>query len=241
MVLRNNMKILFLQNCETEGMGIFEEYFSDHRFEYEIFPAYRGKRFPAIDKYSAFLVGGTPISVNQLHQHHFLRKEWHYLQKVLRLNKPYLGICFGGQLLARLLGANVNRCPQMEIGGYEVRLTPAGQKSKIFQDFPEYFPVFHWHGDTFGIPPGSRLLVEGRDCKHQAFSYKNALALQFHLEVTSREAEKWARKYKNELRLFNKTKTRVVNESKRKEKEMKRLAFLLLDNFFQLIDPRMKL
>jgi GMP synthase (glutamine-hydrolysing) len=94
------MKVLFLQNCETEGMGIFEEFFSDHRFEYDIFPAYSGKRFPAIDKYSVFMVGGTPVSANHFHEHDFLKKEWHYLQKVLNLNKPYIGICFGGQFLA---------------------------------------------------------------------------------------------------------------------------------------------
>jgi GMP synthase-like glutamine amidotransferase len=230
------MKIVFLQNCETEGPGLLEKYFADRRIEFTIFPAYSSRRFPAIKSDSAFFIGGTPLSVNSIPEHLFLQKEWNYLQKVLKLNKPCLGICFGGQLLAKLLGAKVTRSPVLEIGGYEVQLTPAGRRHQFFQEFPDAFPVFQWHADTFGIPPGARLLVEGRDCKNQAFSYKNVLAIQFHLEVTSREAGKWASKYKDELRLVNKTKTRVVNQCKRKEEEMKRLTYLLLDNFFQSLE-----
>jgi GMP synthase (glutamine-hydrolysing) len=231
----NSMKVLFLQNCETEEMGIYEEYLKEHGIDYEIFPAYLGKRFPAIKNFSAIIVGGTAISVYHLHKYPFLQKEWKYLQKVIELNKPYLGICFGGQLLARLLGAEVNRSPRIEIGGYEVILTSAGQKNKFFQEFPRSFQVFHWHNDTFEIPRGAKLLVEGKECKNQAFSYKQGLALQFHLEVTAREAEKWAIKYKNELKIVGKTKTRVVNECRRSEKVMKRMAYLLLDNFFETI------
>jgi GMP synthase-like glutamine amidotransferase len=232
------LKILFLQNCQVEGPGLLAKYMADRRFEFDIFPAYSDRKFPAIESFSAFFIGGTPLSVNRIHEHHFLQKEWNYLQKVLKLHKPCLGICFGAQLLAKLLGAAVTRSPVLEIGGYEVQLTPAGRKHKFFQEFPETFPVFQWHGETFGIPPGARLLVEGRDCKNQAFSYKNVLAIQFHLEVTTSEADKWASRYKDELRLVNKTKTRVVNQCKRKEVEMKRLAYLLLDNFFQSLESR---
>jgi len=91
-------------------------------------------------------------------------------------------------LLARAAGAEVRKNPVMEIGGYEVRLTDAGKKDTLFKNFPGTFPVFHWHGDTFDIPQGAELLVTGEKCKNQAFRYKNSVALQFHLEVTSSEA-----------------------------------------------------
>ena len=227
------MKILVIQNCKTEGIGLYEEYLKERGIDYYVFPAFTGKRFPPIKQFDAFIVGGTPISVYELHKYRFLRNERRYLKKVIQLNKPYLGICFGGQLLARLLGAEVRRNAVMEIGGYEVKLTPDGKKNRFFKELPSRFPVFHWHGDTFDIPKGAKLLVQGIDCKNQAFSHNKTLALQFHLEVTSKEASIWADKYRKELKRVNKTKRQVVKESKVREKKMKRLAFLLLDNFLK--------
>lgn len=227
------MKILVIQNCKTEGIGLYEEYIKEKGIDYYVFPAYTGKRFPSIKQFDAFIVGGTPISAYEVHKYRFLRNEWRYLKKVIQSNKPYLGICFGGQLLARLLGAKVRRNPLMEIGGYEVKLTPDGKKNRFFKGFPNRFPVFHLHGDTFDIPKKAQLLVQGVDCKNQAFSYKNTLALQFHLEVTSKETSIWADRYRNELKRVNKTKEQVVKESQVREKKMKKLAFLLLDNFLQ--------
>ena len=227
------MKVLVIQNYKIEGIGLYEEYLKEKGIDYYIFPAFTGKRFPPMKQFDAFIVAGTPISAYEIHKYRFLRNEWRYLKKVIQLNKPYLGICFGGQLLARLLGAEVKRNPQMEIGGYEVKLTPDGKTSRFFRGFPNRFPVFHWHGDTFDIPKGAKLLVQGIDCKNQAFSYKKALALQFHLEVTAKEADIWVDKYRNELKRVKKTKEQVVKESQVREKMMKKLAFLLLGNFFK--------
>jgi len=225
------MKVLVIQNCKTEGIGLYEEYLKEKGIEYYIFHTFSGKRFPPMKQFDAFIVAGTPISVCELHKYRFLRNEWRYFKKVIQLNKLCLGICFGGQLLARMLGAKVRRNPVIEIGGYEVKLTSYGKKNRFFKGFPNRFTVFHWHGDTFDLPKKAKILIQGIDCKNQAFSYNKAIALQFHLEVTSREARIWADKYINELKKVNKTKEQVVKESQTREKKMKKLAFLLLDNF----------
>lgn len=227
------MKVLVIQNCKTEGIGLYEQYLKEKGIAYFVFPAFTGKKFPAMNQFDAFIVAGTPISANEIQKYCFLKNEWRYLKKVIQLNKPYLGICFGGQLLARLLGAKVRKNPVKEIGGYEVKLTSAGKKNRLFKGFPDSFPVFHWHGDTFDIPKRAKLLVQGVDCKNQGFSFNKALALQFHLEVTPGDVNNWADKYKKELKRVNKTKKQVVRESQVREKKMKELAFLLLDNFFK--------
>jgi GMP synthase-like glutamine amidotransferase len=227
------MRVLIIQNCKTEGVGLYEEYLKEKGIGYHIFGAYTGKGFPPMEQFDAFIVAGTLVSANELRKHRFLKNEWRYLEKVIQLNKPYLGICFGGQLLARLLGSEVRKNPVMEIGGYEVKLTSAGKRNRFFKGFPKRFPVFHWHQDSFDIPRGAKLLVQGVNCKNQAFGHNKAIALQFHLEVTSREAGIWADKYRKELRKVNKTKGQVVKESQTREKEMKKLAFLLLDNFLK--------
>lgn len=226
------MKVLVIQNCEVEGIGIFEEYLKEKGINYTVFHAYMNKEFPSVDDFDVFIASGTPISVRDIEKHEFLKKEWDFLHKILKKNKPYFGICFGGQIMAKCLGAKVTKNPVMEIGGYEVRLA---KENSYFNGFPEKFPVFQWHGDTFGIPEEAELLVEGDDCKNQAFSYKNILGVQFHIEVTSEIASTWADKYSDELITIGKTKEQVVQECKDRGTEMKRLAYLLMDNFFRIL------
>ena len=108
-----------------------------------------------------------------------MTEENRYLEKILKIDKPFLGICGGGQLLAKLLGAQVKRNPAMEIGCHKVKLTPAGKQSRFFKDFPDEFPVFQWHGDTFDLPAVDKLLVLGRNCKNQVFAHKKSRVLQF--------------------------------------------------------------
>jgi len=103
------MKVLVIQNCKTEGIGLFEEYLKEKGIYYYVFPAYTGKIFPSIKQFDAFIAGGAPISAYELYKYRFLSNEWRYLKKVIQLNKPYVGICFGGQFLARLLGAKVKK------------------------------------------------------------------------------------------------------------------------------------
>jgi GMP synthase (glutamine-hydrolysing) len=230
------MQVLVIQNCQTEGIGLYQNYLQDKNIGYTVVHAYNGRELPSIEFFDAFIVGGTPTSVYEAHNHDFLRRELTFISGIVKLDLPYLGICGGGQMLARVLGAQVRKNPVMEIGGYHVRLTQAGKKSRFFEGMPNQFPVFHWHSDTFDVPKGAELLAEGVDCRKQAFGYKRALALQFHLEVSPSIVSRWADAYGNELRRINKTKTRVVEECRIDEKQMKKLAYSLLDNFLAVAE-----
>ena len=94
--------------------------------------------------------------------------------------------------------------------------------------------MFQWHGDTFVIPEGDALLAEGRDCRNQLFRRGNAVAVQFHNEVTAADADAWAVAYADELSDVGKTREQVVAECRAREAPMKELAFRMLDNFFAL-------
>jgi len=228
------MKVLVIQNCAGEGIGLYERYLKEKGIRYSVFRAYLGRRFPNSYGYDAVIVGGTPVSANDFHKHPYLRREWHYLKRWMRSGKPYLGVDCGGQILARLLGAGVKKNPVMEIGGYDVRLTPAGRKDPMFRGFPASFPVFHWHGWTFDLPKNTLLLVEGKDCRNQAFRRGNAVALQFHLQVDPAEADRWAKRYRHELEHVHKTAGQVVEECRVRQRRMKKLAGTLLTNFFDV-------
>ncbi|UCE08444.1 MAG: type 1 glutamine amidotransferase, partial [bacterium] len=229
------MKILALQNCEIEGFGLYEKYFIDLGMEYQIIHAYQNYSFPEADLFDAIFVGGTPISAYEAYKYPFLQAEFEYLGQAIGVRKPCFGICCGAQILALLLGAQVRKCELKEIGGYEVRLTKAGQSDPLFKQFPRHFPVFHWHGDTFDVPPSSELLVEGDDCKNQFFRWNKVVGAQFHLEVTSQDVINWAGEYAQELVEIGKSKEQVVEECKIQEQEMELLAVRLLDNFFKFI------
>jgi GMP synthase (glutamine-hydrolysing) len=76
----------------------------------------------------------------------------------------------------------VRRNKHREIGWFQVQLTPEARASRIFRVLPERFMAFHWHGDTFDIPPGAVHVAESLACKNQAFVLGKAVGLQFHLE-----------------------------------------------------------
>jgi GMP synthase-like glutamine amidotransferase len=229
------VRLLFVQNCPTEGIGIFENRLQELAAPWVSVHPYAGEALPPLDGCDAIIVGGTPVSANEIDGHDFLRAEARWLKEALDLGKPILGICFGAQLLARLLGAGVKKNPVMEIGAYAVRLTAAGRSDPLFQGFPKAFPVFHWHADTFDIPPWGLQLATGRECPNQGFRMGSALGLQFHLEVSAEEAGRWAGAYADELRAAGKSKGRVTGECRRHEAVMARLARLMLDNFLTSI------
>jgi GMP synthase (glutamine-hydrolysing) len=96
---------------------------------------------------------------------------------------PLLGICFGGQVLARALGARVYRLPAPEIGW--VRL--ASQHPGLAAG-----PWLEWHRDGFDLPAGARELAIG-GASVQAYATGPHLGLQFHPEATGPITQGWLR------------------------------------------------
>jgi len=120
----------------------------------------------------------------------WLEREKRLLRAAADADVPVLGICFGGQLLARVLGGHSFRAEQSEIGWLPVRssdpeLVPEG-------------PWFQWHFDSFTLPEGATLLAES-DAGPQAYVIGRSLGVQFHPEVTPQIMDEWVRVYRHEL------------------------------------------
>ena len=186
-----------------------------------------------MNEYDAFVIGPTPISANDALEHSFLRKEWNYLNQITYSCKPCFGVCFGGQMLSKVLGGEVVKSPSKEVGGYTVSLTEDGLDDQLFHGFPDKFPVFHWHSDMFTVPPSGTLLATGDPCPIQAYRKGNVWGLIFHLEITSGDAKRWANAYPDEPALIGKTIEQVIKECEATEKDMTRLAGLLIENFLK--------
>jgi GMP synthase (glutamine-hydrolysing) len=230
-------RVLIIQNDPPENLGLYESYLRE-KAEVTLIHAYdmkRGERFPPIKIFDAFIVGPTPISANDAHKHAFLKRELSYLQNIIESGKPVLGVCCGGQMLAKLQGAEVRRSPSKEIGCYPVTLTDHGIRDPLFRGFPQKFPVFHWHQDMFTVPPNGKLLATGTPCPVQAYAKDNVRGLIFHLEVTSLDAEQWADAYPDEPMDIGKTREQVIGECRKHEPEMRRLAERLIDNLLTFL------
>jgi GMP synthase (glutamine-hydrolysing) len=138
------------------------------------------------------IVLGGPIGVYETDRFPFLLKEIALLERRLAKDQPTLGICLGGQLMAKALGSRVFPGPTKEIGWGHVELTKAGQASSLSPLAETRAVVLHWHGDTFDLPDGAVRLASNAVYENQAFAYGGrAMALQFHVEVDPQRLEEW--------------------------------------------------
>ena len=226
-------RVLIIQNDPPETLGLYEKYLKENT-DLHLIHAYKmgyNEEFPPIEQFTHFIIGPTPISANDALNHEFLRKEWKYLQEIVNSGKPCLGICCGGQMLAKLMGGEVLKSPSKEIGGYKVALTEQGLSDPLYQGFPIEFPVFHWHSDMFTVPQGGVLLATGNPCPIQSFRKDNVWGVIFHLEITTQDAMRWADAYPDEPGAIGKTREQVLNECNSDEQEMRDLAITLMKNF----------
>ena len=229
-------RVLIIQNDAPETLGLYETFLRE-KTELTLVHAYKMREsdeFPPVNEFDAFVVGPTPIPANDALSHGFLRKEWRYLREIVESGKPTLGVCCGGQMLARLLGGEVKKSPAREIGVYTATLTDQGVWDPLFRGFPPVFPVFQWHSDMFTVPPGGELLATGDPCPIQAFAKDNVRGLIFHLEITAEDAERWAAAYPGEPAHIGKSSEQVIRECREKEQEMSRLAMRLVDNLLSM-------
>ncbi len=144
------------------------------------------EKLPSIDSLDWLLVMGGSQHVWEEEAYPWLVQEKAFIRKVLERGKPTLGICFGAQLIAEVLGAGVFPNSQKEIGWHEVQLTSEGKKSFLFRNIPDRFTTFHWHSDHFSLPQECIRLASSKPTLNQAFIYKDdpVAGLQFHPEYT---------------------------------------------------------
>jgi GMP synthase (glutamine-hydrolysing) len=144
-----------------------------------------------LDAYGAVLVFGGAMHADQEGHHPWLRDENFFLQRLLDLRKPVLGICLGAQLLAKAAHADVGPATEPEIGWYPVELTEEAAEDPVLGRMPRQFDAFQWHYYTHGLPAGAVELARNDLCT-QAFRLgDSAWGVQFHPEVTLPQIESW--------------------------------------------------
>ena len=185
--------VLVVQNTRIESSGYLGELLSRDGFDitsinakHEIIPN---------KKFSLVVILGAPESAND--NFPYLIEEQQLIKNSVNDDIPVLGICLGSQLIAKTFGAKVYSGPKKEIGFYnDLKIS---NDSTFFSGFQNPFTVFHWHGDTFDLPQGALRLASSEHYLNQAFQYKSAIGLQFHLEVNEEMVNLWLDNTKEKL------------------------------------------
>ena len=148
---------------------------------------------PDLDGIDAIVSLGGTAHPDQDHAEPWLAAELDLLEEALDLGIPILGVCLGGQLLARACGGQIGKVETPEVARFaDVGLLPDAADDLLFAGLPRPFFGFEWHWYGFRAPPGATLLAQN-ESTHQAFRVQNrAWGLQFHIEVTAETLAEWA-------------------------------------------------
>lgn len=184
-------RALIIRHVDHEGIAGYRRPLEDAGYLIERVAAC-GPCLAGVDPLAPDLlvVMGGPMGVYEHGSHPWLPMEIALIARRLAARLPTLGVCLGAQLIAAALGAAVRPGPAREIGFSPVSLTDAGRAGPLAA--LANVPMPHWHGDTFDVPAGARLLARTA-LYAQAFAIDDhALALQFHAEMGDDERfEHW--------------------------------------------------
>lgn len=186
------MKALIIQHFHMSPTGPIGERLRHHGFELDEFLVVPAEHyddpnievnFPPFEDYDLIVPLGAPWGAwDDGCIGNWLTPELEMFRDAVSVGQPVLGICFGGQLLARALGGSVAPAAHPEIGWQH-----------IWTDDPSVVsagPWFEMHQDCWTVPPGAREIAR-TPAASQAFVFNKALALQFHPEIEQQTLIDW--------------------------------------------------
>jgi GMP synthase-like glutamine amidotransferase len=229
--------VAIFRHSPTEGPGYFATYLDAHGIPWRLIALDAGEAVPSgPGEFSGLVFMGGPMSVND---------DLPWIPPVLQLIRsgvaqqtPVLGHCLGGQLMSKALGGKVGRNPVKEIGWGDIEVADNPVAREWFGPGLKRFEYFHWHGETFSIPPGGVRIMGNRNCENQGFVIGNSLGMQCHVEMTEQLIDSWCETGAGEIEQSRQSpavQTEGQMKAKMQEKivAMRRVADRLYDRWVQ--------
>ena len=190
--------VAIFRHAASEGPGYFATYLTRHEVPWRVIKVDEGEPVPASPReFSGLAFMGGPMSVND--DLAWIAAELRLVRSAVDSGVPVLGHCLGGQLIARALGGKVTRNPVKEIGWGRVDVLRNDVAAGWFGTELRFFDSFHWHGETFSIPPGATRILSSPHCENQAFTLGPHLGMQCHVEMTPELIRAWCRDWGKEV------------------------------------------
>ena len=193
------LPVAIFRHAPVEGPGYFAIFLEQHGIPWRLIAIDAGETVPpAVDGFSGLCFMGGPMSVNDPLP--WIESVCALIRGAVARDVPVIGHCLGGQLMSKALGGEVTRNPVREIGWG----TAGGEDNAIARHWLGSFAgnpgtVFHWHGETFSIPPGATRLLASTHCANQMFAIGPHLAMQCHVEMTPEMIAAWCAQWGDEV------------------------------------------
>jgi GMP synthase-like glutamine amidotransferase len=188
------MRILMIDHFEGSEAGIVGRALVDAGAVIDRRAPYRGEPLPTdADGHDALVSFGGPQNALDDARFPYLAPLAALTAQFGAANKAVLGICLGSQVIARGHGATNILGRPIEFGWREVRPTAEGRADPVISALGDGAPVFHWHSDTFTLPPGAAHLASSDHTATQAFRIGRAVyGIQFHFEADTAIVTDWS-------------------------------------------------
>ena len=177
------------RHARSEGPAYFATYLERRAIPWKLIALDEGRSVPKdVRRFSGLVFMGGPMSVND--ELPWIQPALELVREAVRKDVPALGHCLGGQLMSKALGGEVTRAKVKEIGWGQVAIEDNAVAREWFGELRS-FESFHWHGETFSIPPGGTRVLGNAHCANQAFAIGKHLGMQCHVERTEAMIRSW--------------------------------------------------
>jgi GMP synthase (glutamine-hydrolysing) len=184
--------VLFVKADPAETFGVGPAAVEDAGADVQVWDAIGGGPAPMLDDVSGVVLFGSSYNVEHADEQPFIHAMSTLTLDAIDRRVPFLGICFGAQVLAWSLGSDIRKAPVREVGYVPLRPLSSAADDPVLSHYGDGDPVFQWHMDTFDLPRGAELLATGDDVANQAYRIgETTWATQFHLEIDVPELELW--------------------------------------------------
>ena len=175
-------RVAFLQHSASDVPGLLGTFAVELGLDVTVHrPDHGPGALPVAGSFDYLVVMGSIESVYDV-SIPWIAPERNAVTAAVHRGVPVLGVCFGAQLLAEVLGGSVAPAPSIELGWGEIRTDDPGRVGPG--------PWLNWHDDSITCPPTAVALAHS-DTSLQAFVDGIHTGVQFHPEVTAEVVHGW--------------------------------------------------
>ncbi len=184
-------EILAIAHPDGGTIGVFADAACEQPVEIEYWlPAQGGEPARPLDHYSGLVVLGGDENIDEVDRYPYLERELEVVRDWIESERPLLGVCLGGQMIAAVTGGSVFKASEREFGWAEIEVLAAAHDDPVTGFGPEKLTGLAWHDYAFEPPPGSTTLASNSACV-QAFRYGEAWGFQHHPEIEASVLDHW--------------------------------------------------